>query len=367
MRGTWRWLAIGALVLVLAVSFVVVRFLTAAGEFTTFNREIPAACQTLAAVPGPEDIVVDVERGLAFVSATDRRAIAMGGAAADAIRGGIYVVDLNEPVEDWALRPVTDNSPQDFRPHGIGLYIGADGARALFVVNHPAGGPDTVEIFYIAPDGRLAHRRTVTDPAFVALNDVQPVGPDSFYATNDHGSDGRLASMVEDLLMLDRANLVYFDGETAHVVVDGLTYANGVNVSPDGQTVYVTETGDMVLRAYARDAATGALTLADYVALGTGLDNIDVQPDGTLLIAAHPNLVDFVRHAGDPKAPSPSQVVLIEPAADGGGTARTLYLDFGEEMSGASVAAGYGEVMLIGTVFEPKILVCQRDPEINAP
>lgn len=362
-----RWGSAALAVVLLGASFLYIRFLTVAGRFTTINQPVPAACETLAAVPGPEDIVIDPQRGFAYVAATDRRLIMKGGAGADAVRGGIYVINTNQPVAGWELRPVTPNEPESFRPHGLGFLIDEAGGRSLFVVNHPAGGADTVEIFDVATDGELTHRRTVSDPLFVSLNDVQPVGRDAFYATNDHGPGGEFWRMVQDFLMLDRANLVYFDGETARIAADGLSFANGVNISPDGETVYVAETIGMGLRIYARDPATGMLTLSDYVALGTGVDNIDVLPDGTLLIGAHPKLLDFLDHADDPSALSPSQVVLITPGEGGGGAARTIYLNFGEEISGSSVAAGYGEIMMIGAVFEPKILICQRDLDVIVP
>lgn len=342
-------------------SVLVWRFLSAAGFFTDIRAEVPAECRAIASVPGPEDIQIDRERGLAFVSAFDRRA-AMAGH--EATRGGIYVIDLKAPQAEWALRPVTANEPADFRPHGLSLYVGAGGERRLFVVNHAAKG-EAVEIFDIAADGLLTHVKTVADPLFASLNDVVAVGPEAFYATNDHGSKG-LGGRLSDLLLLRNANVVYYDGASAHAAADRLLFANGINVSPDGKTLYVSEMLGAALHIYTRDPATGALTSRDYARLGTGLDNIDVEPDGALLIAAHPHLMAFLKHAGDPKALSPSQVVRVEPGAGQGGKAGTIYLNRGEEISGSSVAAGFGDMMLIGNVFDPKILACKQSKELRA-
>ena len=96
------------------------------------------------------------------------------------------------------------------------------------------------------------------------------------------------------------------------------------------------ESGGRRLSAYARDVATGALSLAQDGFFGTGLDNIDVAPDGALWIGAHPRMVDFLYHAQDPSKLSPSQILRVEPQA--GGAARTLYTDMGGEISAVSVA-----------------------------
>ncbi|HEX7776929.1 MAG TPA: SMP-30/gluconolactonase/LRE family protein [Parvibaculum sp.] len=363
MSRILRGLTIAAVAMVVIFLILGWRFLSAAGQFTAIRAEVPADCQTVASPPGPEDIAIDRERGIAFVSATDRRAVMRGDKG---VRGGIYAIDLNGPVSGWALRPVTANEPADFRPHGISLYIGADGKRRLFAVNHPASGGQAIEIFDVGAGGLLTHVKTVSDPLLISPNDVVAVGPESFYATNDHGTASPRGQTLDDLLLWRNANIVYFDGATMRVAGDRLSFANGINVSADGKTVYVSETLGAALHVYKRDVATGALTPSDYIRLGTGLDNIDVEPDGALLIAAHPHLMALLAAGKDPKALSPSQVVRVEFDAKGGGRAGTIYLNMGGQISGSSVAAGFGDKMLIGNVFDPKILVCTQSKEIKA-
>ncbi|MGB6085969.1 SMP-30/gluconolactonase/LRE family protein [Parvibaculum sp.] len=352
-----------ALALVVIVSVLGWRFLSAAGYFTGIRQEIAATCRAIPAVPGPEDIQIDHERKLAFISGYDRRAVSAGAPGSDAIRGGIYVIDLSEPQEDWSLRPVTPNVPARFRPHGISLYKDENGVNRLFAVNHPAGGPETVEIFDIEEDGTLTHVHSVTSDAFISLNDVVAVGPESFYATNDHGTRNPLGQLLGDFTLMRNSTIVYFDGEKADVVADKVLYANGINVSEDGRLVYVASALGMSVYIYERDIETGKLLLQGAVRLGTGVDNIDIQPDGTLLIGAHPNIIAFLSHASDPEKHSPSQVVRLEPKEKRAGT---IYLNFGEEISGISVAAGYGDVMLLGQVFEPEVLVCSQSRELRS-
>jgi len=364
-----RWLTYSGLAVfavVFAGSVLTWRFLSAAGYFTEITTEVPADCREIPSVPGPEDIAVDRTRGVAFVSAYDRRAVMAGGKGSDAVRGGIYLIDLNKPREEWALRPVTPQEPDSFRPHGISLYEGADGVRRLFVVNHPADASSDILIYDIADDNSLTLARTVHSTLIVSPNDVVAVGPDSFYATNDHGTASPTGKMVDDFLLLRNGNVVYYDGNEMRVAADMMGYPNGINVSPDGTRVYVATTMEAALRVYSRDPATGALTSVDFVRLGTGTDNIDVLPDGTLLIGAHPDLIQFLEHSEDPQALSPGQVVRVEPDPKGGGKAGTIYLNKGEQISGVSVAAGYKDQMLIGAVFQPKILACKQSTELKS-
>jgi len=357
MRQWKKWLGILFAAMAICMLFFAIRFVRTTGMFRAIE-EVDASCRTIEAVPGPEDIVIDRERGFAFVSATDRRVLRAGGAESETLRGGIYLIDLNQPVERWTLVPVTPASPRSLRPHGLGLFISEDGTRSLFVVNHPAGRSDEVAILDVDRQGRLSHRRTVSDPLMVSLNDVQPVGPDRFYATNDHAAGTSRA--LQDFLMLDQTNLVYFDGTRMHVAAKGLTYANGVNVSRDGMEIYVAETLDRALRIYHREIESGDLELTDIVSLEACADNIDVLENGDLLLGAHPKILEFASHAEDPEILSPSQVVEVSRDAAGDWSVRTLYLDKGDEVSGVATAAGYRDMMLLGPVFQSRIMACKR-------
>jgi arylesterase/paraoxonase len=361
MRSWKKWLGIVFTVLAIAVLLFAIRFVRATNLFGTI-QEVDASCRVIEAVPGPEDIVIDRARGFAFVSATDRRVLMAGGTESTGLRGGIYLIDLNALPEQWALVSVTPSTPESFRPHGLGLFIDEEGRRSLFVVNHPASGPEEVVILDVDEQGRLSHRRTVSDPLMVNLNDVQPVGADLFYATNDHAVG--TSDALQDFLMLDRTTLVYFDGSRGRVAAEGLTYANGVNVSRDGSEVYVAETLDRVVRIYRREIESGALQLIDVVKLDTGADNIDVLENGDLLVGAHPKILDFADHAENPEVLSPSQVVRVSRNESGDWSVRTLYLDKGDEVSGVAVAAGYRDLMLLGPVFQPRVMVCSQ---IGAP
>jgi arylesterase/paraoxonase len=366
MSSFWRGIIVAFGVLVVAVGILGWRFLAASGYFTAIRQEVVAECRAIASPPGPEDIQIDRAHGLAFVSAFDRRAAWASGPQAKGLRGGIYVLDLNAPQAQWALHPVTASEPAEFHPRGLSLYVAPDGTRRLFVVNNSAGQGETVEIFDIGADAMLTHMKTVSDPLLVSLNDVVAVGPEAFYATNDHTTSNPTRKLISDLLLLRNGNIVYYDGAAVRIAGDTLVNPSGIAVSADGKSIYVTDQLDASLHVYGRDPATGDITGRDFVRLGTGLDKIDVEEDGALLVAAHPQVPGGRAHMIDPGKPWPSQVVRVEFAREGGGKAGTIYLNRGEEVSGSSVAAGYGDLMLIGNAFDPKIMICKQSKEMKS-
>ncbi len=266
------------------------------------------------------------------------------------------VVDLTSASESGA--------PRAFQPHGLSLYVGADGKETLAVVNH--GDGDSIELFDVSKGSEaaigwtppvLTHRRTVKDPLFRSLNDVALIGPDQFYVTNDHYYPPGFMRQIEDYLLLRKTDVVYFDGENAHVAVKHLTYANGIAVSADGRSIYVAETTQNDVRVYTRDPATNDLKFADRIDVHTGVDNIDVAPDGSLYIGAHAKLFALVKLLKEPNALSPSEVVHLT-KADKGWTRRTVFIDDGERISGLSVAARHEDKLVLGSIMGKDILVC---------
>ena len=71
-------------------------------------------------------------------------------------------------------------------------------------------------------------------------------------------------------------------------VLTGLTVPNGLGWSPDGRTMYVTDTGPRTITAYDYDASTGTLTAPrTFVTLTEGKpDGLTVDAEGHLWIAS---------------------------------------------------------------------------------
>ncbi|MEX0740787.1 MAG: SMP-30/gluconolactonase/LRE family protein [Pseudohongiella sp.] len=357
-----KFLTVFGAVCVLFIAYVIY-LANDAGEFRTLVNQHPGQCRQIPGMPGSEDITIHPDGRFAYISSDDRRSVISGNPSP----GAIYRYDLNTP----SATPVnlTPDADLDFRPHGISLYVGADGRETLFVVNHPgeslfgtpegnASGPlHTIEVFDVTGD-TLLHRQTHANELLISPNDVVGVDHDRFYVSNDHGSGPGALRQLEDYLRLPLANVVYFDGEAFGEAADRLSYANGINVSPDGAQLYVAEVSRNRINVYQRDPASGSLTHQQGIDVGFGADNIEIDPaTGDLWIGGHPRLLTFIRHAADESVLSPSQAVRVRPGAPEYQVS-TEFIDAGELISGASVAAWRDGRLLIGSVFEDHIVDC---------
>jgi arylesterase/paraoxonase len=369
-------LAIGglaALLIVAGISWVGFRAAIRAGEFTTLTPVFDGACVDVGGLPGAEDLWIDRAAGTVLVSSDDRRAAQAAARAGQAPPRGALVRLPLAGVESVSARvDLTGGVPARFHPHGLSVWTGPDGKRVVMVVNHPNGAPDyadtAVEIYDEAPDGRLIHRRSARVPGLVRINDIQATGPDGFYATSEFDPDrGGLAIGWGFLNGNDASgSLWHVEGGVGRKLADGLGFANSVALSPDGRTLYATATIARALHIFDRNPRTQALERRDVAFLGTGVDNLDVEPDGRVWIASHPKLLTFALGHAARGRPAPSQIIVVEPATDGpGGKVDQVYLKTGEPedgapgFSGASVAARTGDTMVLGSVFEPGIRVCR--------
>lgn len=304
---------------------------------------------TLFGAVGAEDITIDPATGTAFISCDDRRAPRRG----DTLSGAIYAYSLS------AATPVLNHisgtfGGDNFHPHGISFYRHPDGQMRLFVVNHPVGQPASIEIF--AWDGQqLAHLKTLRNELMFSPNDVCAVGLDQCYATNDHGSRTTFGWFWESLLEIRKSYVLYFNGSQCSRVARRISYANGVNISQDGQFLYVAGVLRGTLHTYRRDTATGALTAIKTLKMHSGLDNIERDADGQLWIAAHPKPFRFLRHALDSTQTSPWEVYVVNVSDPLYPSYHRVYKFHGRGFSGASVAAVWGEHILVGTVFEDRV------------
>jgi arylesterase / paraoxonase len=341
------------LILSLLVAAWVFDLLWSAGQFKTIEPHFAGKCNPVVGLIGAEDITIHPQTGIAYISACDRRAVSNGQPG----NGGIYAYDLNRAAPEPVL--LTPDAAKDFQPHGISLYVAGNGLDALFAVNHQ-GGKQAIEIYDLT-HGELSHRRTVTDPLLVSPNDLVAVGPDQFYVTNDHRYVAGARRMLEEYLRLRLSNVVFYNGSEFVEVATGIGYANGINLSADGRTLFLCAVTERALHLYDRDPATNRLTLREKIKLNTGVDNIEVDPEGGLWIGAHPKLLSFVKHSQDPSQRSPSQILHLIPRPDGGYAVEEIYLNAGEEISGSSVGAVRNNRLLIGAVFDPKFLDCQRE------
>ncbi|MCE9522964.1 MAG: SMP-30/gluconolactonase/LRE family protein, partial [Alphaproteobacteria bacterium] len=262
-------------------------FLDAAGVFLTLEPKVAGTCKAVTGVVGVEDLTIDPETKIAYLSGYDRRAAFAGGA----VRGAIWAYDLNtaeaQPVDLTAA-----GVPEAFRPHGLSLYTSADGHKTLFVINH-GNDRQAVEIFDV--DGaKLTHRRTVTGAALFSPNDLVGVGPDSFFVTNDHANAPGWRRTAEDYLRTRETTVQYFDGQKFATALTGLGGSNGINVSADGRSLYVAAGSEHTVYVFDRDPDTNSLVQRSTVHLPGYVDNIEVLANGDLLVGLHSKIFEFL-------------------------------------------------------------------------
>jgi arylesterase/paraoxonase len=312
-------------------------------QFAAIEPAPLARCAPVAGIAGPEDIAIDEARDRAFISSLDRRA--------DGARGAIHVFDLDDPLADAGWRDRTGGVPKNFRPLGLDYYEDGE-TRRLFVVNE--SGP-SVEVFDAADNGDLVHLETFSERRLTSPNSVAAVGPRAFYVTNDvrAGRDGPLSSLYF-LLNIGAGEVFFIDGAAWVVVAEGLRFANGAALSRDGALLYVAETAGQTLKVFARNPATGALSLAHTIPLAAAPDNLSVDAAGAVWIGALPKPLAVPRLRNDATAKAPSEVLKVD--ADGATT--TVYRNDGAELSAATVAAPAGNKLLIGALYERKFLIC---------
>jgi 6-phosphogluconolactonase (cycloisomerase 2 family) len=135
------------------------------------------------------------------------------------------------------------------------LRDGADGIDGL----------DRTEWVTVSPDGKNVYATGRNDDALLVFNRDASTGQLTFVELHQDGVNG----------------------------IEGLDAARTVTISPDGNHVYVTGVEDNALNVFARDAATGQLTLVETLRdNGDGVDGlaqpqeVTVSPDGNHVYVA---------------------------------------------------------------------------------
>lgn len=343
-------------------------------------------------LPGPEDIVIDHQTGWAYVASQARPP--GGPKAIMRLQGAIYGLDLTQdrpqPInitdsvfardfshlaESVAVETDAEREPfvrpkGSFHPGGISLFAGEDGSKRLFVVNRRENARTTIEIFEVSKD-QLTHLRTVADnDNLISVNDLVAVGPEQFYATNDHGFSSQILQNMELVLHylphLHFGSVVYFDGSKFTKVADSLAFPNGITVDPinrDGGWLYVASTWGKKLIAARWNSSEKAtpLTFSREIPLECSPDNLEWDVGGTLWIGAHPDFLALGAFMSGMREKSPSWVIrLTNPAGEDPGKA--IWKDDGALISSSSVAALYKQAdgrkrLLIGAAFDDRMLL----------
>jgi arylesterase / paraoxonase len=352
----------------IGLAFVLFVMYVYPGLLSPVPSRFDGSCRAVPMGASAEDVRIDGSTGIAYLSYYNR----LRPADAKPEHGTVMLVDLNaaEPRPRAALA----SEPPNFAPSGMSLYLPPTGPKRLFVINRTSLGRHSVEIFEQSATGAFAHVESIRDRLLWSPNAIVAIGPRHFYVTNDYGfkesyeaSDAE--KYVQGRLRQNRGTVLYFDGERMKQMASRLGLPNGIAVSPDGRTVYVSEALRQRLRLFDRDVAAGTLKMREMVSLDSTPDNLTVDSNGDVWIGAHPRAVAFVRTLSDPTSRSPTQVLKFTPSAERDERVTEIYSNDGTELSAGTVAAPKGNLLVIGSIADKKLLLCTRtqQPVISGP
>ncbi|MEM6724318.1 MAG: hypothetical protein AAF598_09790 [Bacteroidota bacterium] len=348
----WSLLAI-----ILVGGFLVYNTLSSTGYFRKIEPIGIDQLEKRIPLWGVEDITVSYTDSFAILSATDRSAERMGREKT----GDLYLLDLKNP--DASPINVTEDLPFPFFPHGISMYR-TDSTYYIAAINHSdrfnkgTGIEHSVEIFEKQGD-RLVHIWVNGDGA-ISPNDLVLIGTHEYFYTNDHGPRGGFRRFLEDFGGIGDASVSYYADKPGSIILEkGLAYANGINVDPERQLLFVTESRAYTLKVY-QIISERELKLIETIDCGTGVDNIEIASDGKLWIGCHPSLMHFANYAKGKDPKSPSEVITVDYRGKGDYTIETVFLDDGRLISSSSVAAPFGDQYLIGTVADSIVAIVNQ-------
>jgi len=336
--------------LIILLLIFVGHVLTSTGYFRTITPKFDGKILKKIAIPGAEDITVSLVDSFALVSSTKR----MIYPPSEEETGGLYFIDLKK--DDLEPILLTGDFKGSFAPHGISIWK-KDSTYQVMAISHTNGG-HSIEVFEL--DGQVCtHIKTLTDPSMIRPNDLVIVGENQFYYTNDHKYTEGIGRLLEDYAGLALSNVIYFDGTTYREVDSGIAYANGINYDSKANILYVASPRHFLVKVYNVND-DGSLSFIEDIPCETGVDNIEFDQDGALWIGSHPNLLRFSAYAKGKKKTAPSEIIKINYQAKGDYSIEQIYVEDGTEMSASTVAATFGDLILMGNVMDAHFLVLER-------
>jgi hypothetical protein len=257
----------------------------------------------------------------------------------------------DEPRAGWGSASCPGPPPRGFAPHGIDL----DGAR-LLVVGH--GGREAIEVFELDVTGespRITWRGCVPAPEDASLNDVAALPRSGFAATKMLGrnSGWGLGLMFKMLRGGTTGHVLVWDAQAGWQKIPGSegTLPNGIEATPDGDTLFFAEFGAERVVRIARDGSARSAIPVQFKP-----DNLTWTARGTLLAAGAAGSIPEIVSCSRVKAGS-CQVAFgvaeIDPAQ---GSARELLHSDGEAGGGVSVALEVGDALYLGAFTGDRLL-----------
>lgn len=346
-QNPWLRMALTAgsvvIVLLVAASW---RFLASHGVFTPVKAVSSGDCRAIAGLNGPGDIAVDAADKLAFIAVAGRT---------PSQKDGLYTYAYGK---GGAVPVKAAGQSGDFHPVAISL-VRDGGVTMLMAINRRSTGDYAVDVFEVQVQNgaiKLSEVGAVSGDLLADPADIAAVDRARFYIVNRHGTRTALGRWLDDAFGLPRAEVIYFDGARFLPVAKQLVEPSGVAVSAGGSHVYVTENAGRMVLAFTRNPFSGQLQNAGSLAIDSGLEKVDVGPDGGLWIAAQPKAFAVGDFRRDPSKPAPSQVFRV--TIEAGKPQSAMLMLSGKQIGAATAAAVADHTLLVGSTLDDKMLAC---------
>jgi hypothetical protein len=285
---------------------------------------------------GPEDFVLDTFSGInprLIVSCGIKR-------RGDTTKGGFMFIDLaNHQVvkADILLSP-------DFPlfPHGIDILKKEDSVL-LYAVNHqPAtrrNAKDTLHsvLKFLLKGDSLFLIKKINSPLFKNPNAVCAFEDGNFLVTNMTSGS-----------YLGNGNICFCTGSHCQKALPRLFFANGITRNKE----HVFAASTLKNKIYCYQLQEGKLQLVRQIRNVYGGDNLRIVGD-TLYVAAHVNVLKFLKHAGNAHRHSPSAVYAIPLKT---WQPQLVFFDDGKIIDASSTALRYRGKYYITGVFDPEVV-----------
>jgi hypothetical protein len=219
-----------------------------------------------------------------------------------------------------------------FLTHGLSLRAGRNNVHTLYVVAH--GARESVEVFTLdarPPTPTLTWIGCAVAPDPIGLNSVRWLDDGGFIATNfnPRGNNAGFGGLQKGE---KNGELWEWHAASGWQKVPGseASGANGIEISPDGRTLYVAAWGS---QSFFRLSRGGKDPTREEIPLGFRVDNVRWATDGSLLATGQggegPQAVTVVVRI-DPKTLKPREL-LRRPAVNGF-TAGTVAVEVGKTL-----------------------------------